>query len=146
MSKEPAVSAKSVRTAVAVWLALSTFCALDVLLTWLEQSNIRKAVADAGIVPPESVDAFLNNVLWQKTIFQLGFAVVYIILAVLLRKGFAWTRVALIAASVFHVFLLLSGGSFNAVLILIIALVTGALMMTWRQPTTDWLATAREAR
>ena len=146
MNNDPAASAKSVRTAVAVWLALATFCTLEVLLTWFEQSNIRRALVDSGIVPPEGVDALLNNVLWQKTIFQLGFAVVYIVLALLLRKGYAWTRVALIAVSVFHVFLLLSGGSFNAVLVLILVLVTGALMMTWRQATTDWLASVRDER
>ncbi|MCP3798998.1 hypothetical protein NLX83_06990 [Allokutzneria sp. A3M-2-11 16] len=146
MNNDPAASAKPVRTAVAVWLALATFCTLEVLLTWFEQAKIRRALVDSGIVPETAVDEFLNNVLWQKTVFQLGFAVVYIVLALFLRRGLAWTRVALIAVSVFHVFLLLSGGSFNVVLVLILVLVTGALMLTWRQPTTDWLASVRDQR
>ncbi|MFB9905209.1 hypothetical protein [Allokutzneria oryzae] len=146
MSNDPTASVKSVRTAVAVWLALATFCTLDVLMTWFEHAALRRSLVDSGIATPDNVDVLLNNVLWQKTVFQLAFAVVYIVLALLLRRGHAWTRIALIAVSVFQVFLLLSGGSLNPVVILILALATGALMLTWRQSTTDWLAAVRAER
>ncbi|SDN16217.1 hypothetical protein [Allokutzneria albata] len=146
MNKDSAASAKSVRTAVAVWLALATFCTLDVLITWLEHARLRQAVVDQGLATPDNVDAVLDRALWQKTVFQLVFAVAYILLALLLRRGHAWTRVALITVSVFQVFMLFTWGGLGPVLILILVLATGGLMLTWRQATTDWLASVRDER
>jgi hypothetical protein len=132
----------TLRSAVAVWVALAAFGLLTAGATWAGRSQLRQALLNKGLVPPDKVDATLQALLVRNTLVFALFAAVYVALGLLLYKGKTWARLALSLVAALQLLVLLSSGVSVAVALLF-GLIISALVLSWLPASSRWLADIR---
>ncbi|MBP2476013.1 hypothetical protein JOF53_004885 [Crossiella equi] len=132
----------SIRVAVGLWLATATFGVLNSAFYWSQFGTLQSALAERKVeAPTEAATALLTF----HSITMGLFALIFVIFSLQLRKGRGWTRLVLTFGAVLELFFLLGQGITPEGL-LVGVLVFGALLTTWWQTSTDWLAEVRAAR
>jgi hypothetical protein len=140
---EPADGPLALRSAVGVWLALAVFGLVNVGYLWLVRDSVRRLLIEQQHVRAEAAPALTQQLLVDNTITAAVLAAVYGSLAVLLRTGRSWARLALTAVAGLHLMLALLAGGRTVQNVLVVLLVLAGLVLTWRSTTSRWLAERR---
>jgi hypothetical protein len=139
ITKQPPPS--TLRSAVAVWVALAAFGLLTAGATWASRSRLRQALLDQRLAP-DKVDATLQALLVRNTLVFALFATAYVVFGLMLYRGKSWARLALSLVAALQLLVLLSGGV-SVVIALLFGLIISGLVLSWLPATSQWLADIR---